>query len=90
VDRYAAVLGNDDVAGDAPAGQTCSAGSRLLVHRAIHGELVERFVERLAAVRLYPGSEDPDLGPLISERQRQRVAALVGRSGRSRTGQINR
>lgn len=59
------------------AGQTCSAGSRLLVHRAIHAELVERLVKRFAAVRLGPGAEDHDLGPLISEEQRERVASMV-------------
>jgi aldehyde dehydrogenase (NAD+)/betaine-aldehyde dehydrogenase len=60
------------------AGQTCSAGSRALVHRAVHAEVVDRLAERFAAVRVGPGAEDPDLGPLISAGQRDRVAALVG------------
>lgn len=59
------------------AGQTCSAGSRVLVHRAVHAEVVDRVAERFAAVRVGAGAEDPDLGPLISAGQRDRVAALV-------------
>ncbi len=60
------------------AGQTCSAGSRLLVERAIHDELVERVAEAFAATTIGPGMDDPDLGPLISGAQRDRVAAMVG------------
>ena len=46
------------------AGQTCSAGSRLLVHAAVHGELLDRLSARFAGVRIGPGADDPDLGPL--------------------------
>jgi aldehyde dehydrogenase (NAD+) len=59
------------------AGQTCSAGSRLLVEASIHDEACELVVERFRSLRLGPGLEDPDVGPLISERQRDRVAGLV-------------
>jgi aldehyde dehydrogenase (NAD+) len=70
------------------AGQTCSAGSRLLVHRAIHAELVDRLAEAFAAVRVGPGAEDPDLGPLISGGQRERVAALVGAAVEGGNGRL--
>lgn len=59
------------------AGQTCSAGSRLLVHHEVHAELVDRLAQRFAGVRIGRGSSDPDLGPLISAGQRERVASLV-------------
>lgn len=59
------------------AGQTCSAGSRLLVHRDVHRELLARLQERFGAVRIGAGHEDLDLGPLISAAQRDRVHALV-------------
>lgn len=59
------------------AGQTCSAGSRLLVHEAVHDELVDMVAERFQRVSIGPGVEDKDLGPLISREQQQRVAALV-------------
>jgi aldehyde dehydrogenase (NAD+) len=59
------------------AGQTCSAGSRLLVERSIQDEVCELVVERFRSLRLGPGLDDPDVGPLISARQRDRVAGLV-------------
>jgi aldehyde dehydrogenase (NAD+) len=59
------------------AGQTCSAGSRLLAHAPVHRELVEMVVARMEALRLGPGIEDPDLGPLISEGQRRGVQAMA-------------
>ena len=61
------------------AGQTCSAGSRLLAEQAIHDRVVAAVAERFQALRLGPGIEDPELGPLISERQRERVRSYVER-----------
>ncbi|MEU4087537.1 aldehyde dehydrogenase family protein [Streptomyces aureus] len=55
------------------AGQNCSAGSRLLVHRSVHADLVDALVERFRALTVGPGAADPDMGPLISARQRERV-----------------
>ncbi len=59
------------------AGQTCSAGSRLVVAREVHDELVDRVAAAFANTTIGPGVDDPDLGPLISATQRDRVAALV-------------
>lgn len=59
------------------AGQTCSAGTRLLVQDSIHGEVMRRLTQAVAAVRMGPPDENPDLGPLISEQQRQRVIEYV-------------
>jgi len=65
------------------AGQTCSAGSRLLVQEAVHDQVVEAIARRFQTVTIGRGLEDPDLGPLISERQQERVHELVqqGREG---------
>jgi aldehyde dehydrogenase (NAD+) len=63
-------------------GQTCSAGSRLLVHESLHGELVERLAERFAATSIGPGHADPGIGPLISATQHGRVLGLI-EAGRS-------
>ncbi len=60
------------------AGQTCSAGSRLVVARQIHDEVVDRVAAAFATTTMGPGLDDPDLGPLISAAQRDRVAGLVG------------
>jgi aldehyde dehydrogenase (NAD+) len=59
------------------AGQTCSAGSRLLVHAPVHDRIVRELVERFHKVSLGPGPTDPDMGPLISATQLERVASYV-------------
>lgn len=70
------------------AGQTCSAGSRLVVHRDVRDRLLEDLVRRFEQVRLGPGPEDPDLGPLISPAQLERVRGYVdgNRQGTVLTG----
>jgi aldehyde dehydrogenase (NAD+)/betaine-aldehyde dehydrogenase len=59
------------------AGQSCSAGSRLLVERAIYDEAIARVSDALQSVSVGPGIEDPQLGPLISERQLQRALGML-------------
>jgi aldehyde dehydrogenase (NAD+) len=59
------------------AGQTCSAGSRVLVHESVHDEVVDRLKAWFEAMTIAPGVEDADMGPLISAKQRDRVANLV-------------
>jgi aldehyde dehydrogenase (NAD+) len=59
------------------AGQTCSAGSRLLVQETVHDELVEMVAERFRRVSIGPGIEDKELGPLISRTQQRRVQSMV-------------
>ncbi|MEJ1161804.1 aldehyde dehydrogenase family protein [Prosthecomicrobium sp. N25] len=60
------------------AGQTCSAGSRILVEASVRDALVERLAARFEALVAGPHDADLDLGPLISARQRARVAGFVG------------
>ncbi|MBZ9539815.1 aldehyde dehydrogenase family protein [Modicisalibacter tunisiensis] len=55
------------------AGQTCSAGSRLLVEDACHDAVLARLAERFAALRCDAGERDPDCGPLINARQREQL-----------------
>jgi acyl-CoA reductase-like NAD-dependent aldehyde dehydrogenase len=59
------------------AGQTCSAASRLIAAPAVHDELLERITRGMAGLRIAPGVEDPDLGPLISAGQLERVQGYV-------------
>jgi acyl-CoA reductase-like NAD-dependent aldehyde dehydrogenase len=59
------------------AGQTCSAGSRLLVERSAHDALVSRLVDRAKTMRVGPGVSDPDMGPIISKRQLETVEGYV-------------
>lgn len=55
------------------AGQTCSAGSRLLVERSGYDRIVEAVAERFAGLRAGTPEMDLDLGPLINPRQKRRV-----------------
>ena len=60
------------------AGQVCMAGSRLYVQRSAYPRLMEAIAARARAMRVGDGfAGDTELGPLISRRQRDRVAALV-------------
>ncbi|HWS75441.1 MAG TPA: aldehyde dehydrogenase family protein [Quisquiliibacterium sp.] len=54
-------------------GQTCSAGSRVLVERSLYPQVLQSLADRFAALRAGPASSDLDLGPLVSRRQQQRV-----------------
>ncbi len=56
-------------AGIQNAGQTCSAGSRILVERSRFDEVVQRLAQRVRALKAGPALADLDLGPLISQRQ---------------------
>jgi aldehyde dehydrogenase (NAD+) len=55
------------------AGQTCSAGSRLLVERAVYEQVLERVGAAMTAMKAGPALDDLDLGPLIRRSQQQRV-----------------
>jgi aldehyde dehydrogenase (NAD+)/betaine-aldehyde dehydrogenase len=57
------------------AGQTCSAGSRVLVERSIYADVLTQLRQRFEALRTGPGAGAPDCGPLISRRQLDRVEA---------------
>ncbi len=59
------------------AGQTCSAGSRLLVEASHFDEVVGALADRFRRTRMGPALDDPDCGPLISARQASRVRALL-------------
>jgi aldehyde dehydrogenase (NAD+) len=59
------------------AGQTCSAGSRLLVQHKVHDAIVERLAARAKAMRVGPGVSDPDMGPIISKRQLETIERYV-------------
>ncbi len=68
-------------AGVQNAGQTCSAASRILVHKARHDELLERMARRYEALTVGPALDDPNVGPLISARQKEVVAGYLAQAG---------
>jgi aminomuconate-semialdehyde/2-hydroxymuconate-6-semialdehyde dehydrogenase len=56
------------------SGQVCLAGTRLYVQSGIYDRFVERYLERVRALRVGdPQSRDSDLGPLITAQHRERV-----------------
>jgi aldehyde dehydrogenase (NAD+) len=59
------------------AGQVCSAATRLLVHRSVEKPFIELLRQSMSGLRVGHGLEDPDLGPLISRGQRERVTGYV-------------
>jgi (Z)-2-((N-methylformamido)methylene)-5-hydroxybutyrolactone dehydrogenase len=65
----------------AASGQTCVAGSRLLVHQDVHAELLELLVARAKTIRLGdPTDRATEMGPLCGGAQRDRVQAHVDRA----------
>jgi aldehyde dehydrogenase (NAD+) len=54
-------------------GQTCSAGSRVLIERSAYERLLPQLAARFEALRAGPAADDLDLGPLVSRKQLQRV-----------------
>ncbi len=59
------------------AGQTCTAGSRLLVQRGIYDKFVGRVAEAFAKVRVGTPAMDLDCGPVMNPAQQQRVQRYI-------------
>jgi aldehyde dehydrogenase (NAD+) len=64
-------------------GQTCSAGSRVLVEAPVYDEFVAELAKRFYALVAEPHWADGDLGPLINRRQAERVAEFIASSEKS-------
>ena len=64
------------------AGQTCSAGSRVLIERPIYDRALRLLGERFEALKTGPGMKGLDCGPLISRKQFDRVSAFVDQARR--------
>lgn len=69
------------LAGFLMSGQNCVCGSRLYVHESIADEVASGIAEFAKSISVGPGSDPANMiGPLISERQRDRVEAMIGRA----------
>ncbi|HEY3953354.1 MAG TPA: aldehyde dehydrogenase [Streptosporangiaceae bacterium] len=61
----------------AATGQTCMAGSRLLVQRAVHDQLVDKIVNRAREIKVGdPADTATEMGPLANEPQYQKVLSF--------------
>jgi aldehyde dehydrogenase (NAD+) len=60
------------------AGQVCCTATRWLVHESIAGRFVDKAVSLMGDMRIgYGGDERTQLGPVVSEKQRQRVLGYL-------------
>jgi aldehyde dehydrogenase (NAD+) len=58
-------------------GQTCSAGSRVLIEKPVYEKVAAGLAERFARLVAGPHDADLDLGALINKRQQEKVASMV-------------
>jgi len=64
-------------------GQVCCTATRWMVHRQIYDQLAGRAAEFLGRIRIGHGLESAtQMGPLVSEKQRQRVLGYLERGAR--------
>ncbi len=61
-------------------GQTCSAGSRVLIQKSIYDEVVQRLAKAFTQLTAGSSEQDADLGGLISARQQARVQGFIDRA----------
>ncbi|ALE85788.1 aldehyde dehydrogenase [Pseudonocardia sp. HH130629-09] len=62
----------------AATGQTCMAGSRLIVHADVHDQLVRLVAERAATITLGdPNAEDTEMGPVANGTQYEKVLGYL-------------
>jgi aldehyde dehydrogenase (NAD+) len=63
-------------------GQTCSAGSRVLIEAPVFDEVVRLLAAAFARLRVGVPADDPDVGPLINRAQHARVSGYLERAER--------
>ncbi|MBP0447000.1 aldehyde dehydrogenase family protein [Roseomonas sp. SSH11] len=59
------------------AGQTCSAGSRVLIEDSIYERFTADLAGRFKAMRVGSASQDLDLGPVVNAKQKERVEGYI-------------
>src|SRR5438034_8912015 len=64
------------------AAQTCTAPTRLLLERSAHDRFVDLLAQRIRTIRMGPGLDNPDMGPVVSERQMNRVLGYLDAGAR--------
>src|SRR5215218_7770717 len=62
----------------AATGQTCMAGSRLIVQEGLHNELVERLTEKANSIKLgNPLKTETEMGPVAFKEQLEKVQSYI-------------
>lgn len=61
-------------------GQTCSAGSRLLVQKSVYDRVVSMVADKFSQSSAGSPAQDRDCGPLINAAQKERVEGFIQRA----------
>ena len=64
------------------AGQTCSAGSRVLIEESIYDRFTADLAQRFAAQRVGSAAQDLDLGPVVNAQQKERIEGFLAMARR--------
>lgn len=65
----------------AASGQSCTAGSRLLVERSVSGPFLSLLAEKARAIRIGdPQQPETEMGPLATARQVAHIEGIIARS----------
>ncbi len=64
-------------AGFGSAGERCMAISVVLAVEPVADELIEKITERIQSLRIGDGRREPDMGPLVTEAHRDKVASYI-------------
>lgn len=59
------------------AGQTCSAGARLLIEKDVKEMFVAKLVKKFQTLKIGPGEADVDMGPLLNHQQYLKISTLL-------------
>lgn len=59
------------------AGQTCTAGTRVIVHESLHARLIAALVPHFEAATIGHGLEEPTVGPVVTQQQAERVRGFI-------------
>jgi len=62
------------------AGQACVAANRILVQSEVFESFLEKFVAAVEKLKVGPGIEGCDIGPLINDKQLERMEKIVADS----------
>ncbi len=70
------------------AGQTCSAGSRVLIQRSIYDAFIKTLAQRFAKLKVGPHGLDLDCGPVITAKQKDRVNGFLARAAKDKIATV--
>lgn len=65
----------------AASGQSCVAGSRLLIHRSVYEDFVTKLAERASRIKIgHPRNDDSEMGPMATAHQLSVVEDFVAKA----------